>query len=75
MTQARCPDETGYVERLGVRVFWERYGDVDPTVLLLPTWTIVHSRVWKAQIPYFARHCRVLTFDPRGSERSDRPRI
>ena len=30
--------------------------------------------MWKAQIPYFARHCRVLTFDPRGSERSDRPR-
>ncbi len=25
------------------------------------------------QIPYLARHCRVLTFDGRGNGRSDRP--
>jgi pimeloyl-ACP methyl ester carboxylesterase len=72
-TRARYPDEDGYVERNGVRVFWERYGEGEPTVLLLPTWTIIHSRCWKAQIPYFARHCRVITFDPRGNGRSDRP--
>jgi pimeloyl-ACP methyl ester carboxylesterase len=72
-TRARYPDEHGYVERAGVRVFWERYGDGDPTILLLPTWTLVHSRVWKAQIAYLARHFRVLTFDPRGNGRSDRP--
>src|ERR671939_1471326 len=72
-TRARYPDETGYVERDGVRVFWERYGDGDPAVLFLPTWSIIHSRCWKAQIPYFARHGRVLTFDPRGNGRSDRP--
>src|SRR4030095_11094906 len=28
---------------------------------------------WKMQIPYLARHCRVLTFDGRGNGRSDRP--
>jgi pimeloyl-ACP methyl ester carboxylesterase len=73
VTRARYPDETGYVERDRVRVFWERYGEGEPTILFLPTWTIIHSRCWKAQIPYFARHCRVLTFDPRGNGRSDRP--
>ena len=73
MTRARYPDETGFIERDGVRVFWERYGDGGPAVLLLPTWTILHSRCWKAQIPYLARHFRVLTFDPRGNGRSDRP--
>ena len=72
-TRARYPDETGYIERDGVRIFWERYGNGEPTVLFLPTWSIVHSRVWKGQIPYFARHARVLTFDGRGNGRSDRP--
>ena len=33
----------------------------------------MHSRHWKMQVPYLARHCRVLTFDPRGNGRSDRP--
>ena len=28
-------------------------------VLLVPTWSIVHSRIWKAQIPYLARRHRV----------------
>ena len=56
-----------------MRVSWERYGDGEPTVFLLPTWSIVHSRFWKAQIPYLARHFRVLTFDGRGNGRSDRP--
>jgi pimeloyl-ACP methyl ester carboxylesterase len=73
VNRARYPDDTGYVERDGVRVFWERYGESDRTLLLLPTWTIIHSRCWKAQIPYLARHYRVLTFDPRGNGRSDRP--
>jgi pimeloyl-ACP methyl ester carboxylesterase/predicted glycosyltransferase len=72
-TRARYPDETGWVERDGVRVFYEVYGSGEPTVLLLPTWSIVHSRVWKLQIPYLARHCRVVTFDGRGNGRSDRP--
>jgi pimeloyl-ACP methyl ester carboxylesterase len=72
-SRARYPDETGYVERNGVRVFWESYGAGEQTVLFMPTWALVHSRVWKAQIPYFARHFRVITFDPRGNGRSDRP--
>jgi pimeloyl-ACP methyl ester carboxylesterase len=72
-TRARYPDEEGYVERDGVRIFYEVYGERKPTILLLPTWSIIHSRHWKMQIPYLARHCRVLTFDGRGNGRSDRP--
>ena len=72
-TRARLPDAEGHVERDGVRVSWERHGDGDPTLLLLPAWSIIHSRQWKAQVPYLARHYRVLTFDGRGNGRSDRP--
>jgi pimeloyl-ACP methyl ester carboxylesterase/predicted glycosyltransferase len=72
-TRARYPDETGYVQRNGVRVYYELYGSGEPTVFLLPTWSIIHSRHWKMQIPYLARHCRVVTFDGRGNGRSDRP--
>ena len=34
------------------------------TILLLPPWAIVYSRFWKGQVPYLARHFRVVTFDP-----------
>ena len=73
-TRARYPDQEGYLERAGVRVFYEVYGTGDATILLLPSWEITHSRAWKSQIPYFARHARVVTFDRRGNGRSDRPR-
>jgi pimeloyl-ACP methyl ester carboxylesterase len=72
-TRARYPDAEGYVERDGVHVFYEVYGSGDPTILLLPTWSVIHSRHWKMQIPHLARHCRVVTFDGRGNGRSDRP--
>ncbi|HEU4912575.1 MAG TPA: alpha/beta fold hydrolase [Actinomycetes bacterium] len=72
-TRARYPDESGYVERDGVRLHYEVYGAGETTVLLLPTWSIIHSRHWKMQIPYLARHARVVTFDGRGNGRSDRP--
>ena len=31
------------------------------------TWSMMHSRHWKLQVPYLARHCRMLTFDGRGN--------
>ena len=71
--RARYPDQEGYVERSGVRTSYEMYGDGTPTVLFLPAWAIGHSRFWKGQIPYFARHYRVITFDPRGNGKSGRP--
>ena len=71
--RACAPSRDGYVERDGIKIFFEVFGDGDPTVLLLPTWSIIHSRQWKMQIPYLSRHCRVITFDGRGNGRSDRP--
>jgi len=71
--RARYPDRTGFVECDGVRSFWELYGSGEPPILFAPTWSIVHSRIWKAQIPYFARRHRVIAVDPRGNGSSERP--
>ncbi len=71
--RARYPDEDGYVERDGVKLFYEVFGSGAKTILMMPTWSIIHSRFWKMQIPYFARHHRVVSFDGRGNGRSDRP--
>ncbi|WP_211229348.1 alpha/beta fold hydrolase [Nakamurella lactea] len=73
---AAIPHTTGVAERDGVSLAWAAYGDRisdRPTVLLMPTWSIVHSGIWKGQIAYLARHFPVLTFDGRGSGRSGRP--
>jgi pimeloyl-ACP methyl ester carboxylesterase len=67
------PIHDGYVERAGVKLHYEVFGAGDPTVVLLPTWSIIHSRHWKLQVPDLARRHRVVTFDGRGNGRSDRP--
>jgi len=71
--RARHPDFEGVVGAEGISLGYEVYGDGAPTVLLMPTWTIIHSRFWKLQIPYLARHCRVIAYDGPGNGRSDRP--
>jgi pimeloyl-ACP methyl ester carboxylesterase/predicted glycosyltransferase len=73
MTRAREPDADGYVEHAGVKLHYEVYGDAGPTLLLLPTWTIIHKRFWKLQVPYLSRHHRVVTYDGPGNGLSDRP--
>ena len=64
----------GVVDRDGVAIHWECYGEGEPAILFLPPWAIVHSRCWKLQIPEFSRRHRVIVFDPRGNGGSDRPR-
>ena len=59
-TRAIYPAVEGFVERGGMQLFYEVYGEGEETIYLIPTWSLVHSRHWKIQIPYFARHFRVL---------------
>ena len=71
--RARNPDIDGLVVRDDVEIRYERYGQGSPAILLLPTWSLVHSRHWKMQVPYLARHFTVMCFDGRGSGGSGRP--
>ncbi|HJR92281.1 MAG TPA: alpha/beta hydrolase [Acidimicrobiia bacterium] len=71
--RARQPDLRDDVVRDGVRIAYEVYDNHGPTVLLMPTWSIIDSRHWKLQLPYLARHFRVVIFDGRGNGASDRP--
>lgn len=84
--RARYPDVEGTVVRDGVALGYEAYGTEHrvgrhrvgrhragrPTILLLPTWTIIHTRFWKMQIPYLARHFHVVVYDGPGNGASDR---
>ncbi|MDX6259058.1 MAG: hypothetical protein QOH84_746, partial [Kribbellaceae bacterium] len=77
---ARPADQVGTVERDAVTIAYQVWdgpaadrGTGGPTVVLMPTWSIVPSRMWKAQVPYLARHFRVITFDGRGSGASSKP--
>lgn len=71
--RAKLPSEQGFVERDGVKIHFEVYGSGAETMLFLPPWAIVHSRVYKAQIPWFSERFRCIAYDGRGNGKSDRP--
>jgi pimeloyl-ACP methyl ester carboxylesterase len=65
--------QDGAVTRDGVTVHYQVFGNGPRTILLLPTWSIVHSDFWRHQVPHLARRHTVVTFDGRGNGASDRP--
>ncbi len=71
--RARYPDVEDRVVRDGVGIGYEVYGTGEPTLLFATSLPLVTTRQWKAQLPYLARHFRVVAVDGRGNGRSDRP--
>ncbi len=77
LVRAITPIESGRLEARGFQISYEVFGTVgaDP-VLLLPTWQIAPSLIWKMQVPHLARYFRVITYDPPGTgggERTEDP--
>ena len=63
-----------YVHRPDASIFYQVTGSGARDLFLLPQCQVVtYSRMWKHQIPYLSRYFRVITMDPRGNGRSDRP--
>jgi pimeloyl-ACP methyl ester carboxylesterase/predicted glycosyltransferase len=71
--RAKLPDQESFIERDGVKVHYEIYGEGEETLLFMPAFPIGYSRMWKGQLPYFSQHYRCIAFDPRGNGKSDRP--
>src|SRR5687768_13016382 len=71
--RARDPDRAGALAVDGVTVTWEAFGESGPAIVLMPTWCVVHSRIWKFQVPYLSRHFRVVTFDGPGNGGASQP--
>lgn len=71
--RALVPDTADTVIRDGVEIYYEVYENDGPTILFIPPSPITHSRIFKGQIPFLARHFRVVTLDGRGNGRSGRP--
>jgi pimeloyl-ACP methyl ester carboxylesterase len=67
------PRRFGAVVRDGQRIAWQEFGAGVEVVLLLPTWSIVHSDFWRHQVAFLARTRRVIVFDGLGNGESGRP--
>jgi pimeloyl-ACP methyl ester carboxylesterase len=72
--RARPADLSGYATRPdGLRLYYEVFGEGPKTLVLMPCSPICHSRMWKGQVHYLARHYRVVLYDGLGNGLSDHP--
>jgi len=70
--RAKLPEQEGFVSRDGVKLAYEIYGTGTDTMLFLPPWSIVHSRIYKSQLAYFSERFRCIAYDGRGNGKSAR---
>jgi len=72
--RARLADQSGFAARRdGLRLYYEVFGSGPKTIVLMPCTPISHSRMWKGQVHYLARHFRLIAYDGLGNGLSDHP--
>jgi pimeloyl-ACP methyl ester carboxylesterase len=70
--RAAAPFVQGDIDRNGLQLHYEVYGQGSHTILfIVPWWPLIDSRCFKSQIPYFSEHFRCVTYDPIGNGKSD----
>jgi proline-specific peptidase len=62
-----------FAETNGIKLHYEIHGEQnDEPLILVSGWTL-KKEMWLAQVPAFEKQYKVITFDNRGSGKSDRP--
>jgi pimeloyl-ACP methyl ester carboxylesterase len=61
-----------FLERDGVKLYYEETGAGEPPMLMIHGWTCNHTH-WAAQVEHFANTHRVVSIDLRGHGESDAP--
>ena len=61
-----------HINRDGVNVFYESYGEGSPAIVFLHPWSTNHY-IWAFQVLSFARNHRCIVVDHRGHGQSDKP--
>jgi len=67
------PTQSDQLKIADFQIGYETFGDPSAlSVLLLPTWPGVHSRLWKMQVHYLSRFFHVITYDSPGNGAAER---
>lgn len=73
MIRETAPTHDGTVDRDGRTIHFQVFGEGPQAIILLPTWSIVHSDFWRHQVANLADRYKVVAFDGLGNGGSDRP--
>ncbi len=66
------PRAEGAIARGDLEIGFQVFGDHSRALLLLPTWSLIHSDFWRHQVRHFAERYTVVVFDGVGNGTSSR---
>ncbi len=73
MIVGQAPASEGHIRRADLRIHYQVFGSGAQAILLLPTWSLIHSDFWRHQVAHLSEDYTVIVFDGLGNGGSDRP--